>query len=191
MLICDEHKFVFLRNPKTASRSLTKILNQNFNTREIGPYHGQNIPEKYLDYYIFFTVRNPYTRMISTWQHICHQRNWSPEEFTFDKTLKIQSIITRHLSEEKEPVESWWLQSSVMDKFEANVITYENIENDFNNLDFISEKIVLPEIGKQNYGNWKKYYTPEIENKIYKYFRKDFDRFDYKRELNINFKVYL
>jgi len=193
MLICEEHKFVFLRNPKTASRSVAQALKENFNTFEIEPYHGQNIPEKYLKYYVFFAVRNPYTRMVSAWQHICVERNWSPEEFTFDKSFKINSVITRHIDwacgADEKTVDSWWSQSYVADKFKANIISYENIDNDFNNLPFINDKIILPRIGKQNYEDWKKYYTVEIEKEIYRCFKKDLDRFEYKR-FNIR-KLYL
>ena len=179
MLVCDEHKFVFLRNPKTASRSISQTLKQNFNVCEIGPYHSQNIPKKYLNYYIFFAVRNPYTRMISAWQHICNVRNLSPEKFTFDKAFEINSIMTRHFTERKELVDSWWSQSYVIDKLKANVIFYENLENDFNNLYFVNKKITLPCLGKQNYGDWNKYYSLEEEIKIRRCFKKDFNTLYY------------
>ena len=177
MLICDEHKFIFLRNPKTASRSVTKALKDNFTTRNVGNYHSWKISKELTGYFVFTTVRNPYERTISGWQHwVGNGKNFTLKEFL--------DIVVRSTKEKKWPNGlEWKVQAEMFDNIKRKVhfLRYETLEEDLNFLPFVDKQIVLPQIGIQNYGDWKDHYSLDLEIRIYKLLQKDFERFGYER----------
>lgn len=186
MLVCDEHKWIFLRNPKTATRSVTVALKNNFFTRKVGNYHSWEIPKKLSEYFIFSTVRNPYERAISGWQHwVGNGKNLTFEEF-FDAQKDWADLKMSGFMMKKSEGRYWKIQSNTLNKIkgEVHILRYENLEEDLNSLPFI-DNIVLPRIGVQNYGDWKSHYTPDLEAKVYELLQKDFERFGYKR-VNFN-----
>jgi hypothetical protein len=175
MLVCDEHKFVFLRNPKTASRSLTRALSEIFNVRQVGLYHNWEIPEDLAGYFVFIVVRNPYVRAVSGWQHWASKKNISFDEWTQEIIQPIKGNVFpkgRH----------WRRQTEILDEIGQDVflIRYDNLEEELNSLSFI-DNIVLPFIGVQDYGDWRTHYTPEIEARIYQTCKEDFERLGYER----------
>lgn len=177
MLVCNEHKFIFLRNPKTASRSLSNFFKKYFNVNEITAFHSTEIPELYSDYLVIATVRNPYSRAVSGWQH------WIKKQLSgqtsFDFFLDPSTIVTD--DDGNHHMESWKNQSDVLEKFSHKIILqYETLHKDLIALPFINE-VELPKIGVQNYNNWKDYYTLALAEKVYNLFKKDFEMFGYKR----------
>lgn len=201
MLVCDEHKFVFLRNPKTASRSITRALSKKFQCRRVGLYHSWKIPKEFLGHFVFATVRDPYTRSVSAWQHwlrtgktspnvafdwsLIESPLWRPDrpdrDFDFERFSKV--IFNTRLSDYPQGAH-WKLQSEILDQIdtEVHLLKYENLEADLNSLPFI-DNINLPRIGvyATKYGDWQQYYTPEVETRIYETLKPDFERFGYKR----------
>jgi len=195
MLVCDEHKFVFLRNPKTASRSVSAALSEKFDVRQVGIYHDWKIPEELTGYFVFAVVRNPYVRAVSGWRH------WSKRPETNDFSLvwmgdSYEATSNSRLAFGKwtqkfiQPIDKiifpkgrhWKRQTEILDKIGSDVhlIRYENLEEDLNSLSFI-DNIVLPSIGVQDYGDWRTHYTPEIEARVYQACKEDFVRLGYKR----------
>lgn len=171
MLVCDEHRFVFLRNPKTASRATTRALRSNFDVRRVGGYHNWRISKEFVGHLVFTTVRNPYERAVSGWQHwVNNGRSISFEKFLGTSTVKKPGML-------------WKLQSSILGQIDqkVHILRYESLEEDLNALPFVNERIVLPRVGVQNYGDWKSHYTPELEERVYKLLQKDFERFGYER----------
>jgi hypothetical protein len=175
MLVCDEHKFVFLRNPKTASRSVTKALAEKFDCRTVGIYHDWKIPEELTGHFIFTVVRNPYVRAVSGWKHWSRGQGVDFNEWTQRFVRPLNKVIF-------PKGKHWKRQTEILDKISSDVhlIRYENLEEDLNSLSFI-DNIVLPSIGVQDYGDWRTHYTPEIEARVYRACREDFYRLGYKR----------
>jgi hypothetical protein len=196
MLICDEYKWIFLRNPKTASRSVSYTLKSIFVTRKYLPFHNWIIPKELSEYFIFTTVRNPYARVISDWKAWIKKglkkhgkSNYSLNFEKFFEDLNSGKIKRKADFE-------WRRQVGVIDKIEGvHILRYESLEKDFNALPFIDQHkgtywtslgslnfpFVLPQIGIQNYDDWQSYYTPDLEAKVYEFLKNDFERFGYKR----------
>jgi len=65
MIICEDKKFVFIRNPRVASRSIGINLIKNFNCHEIYPVHRVSIPDQYKNFNIYMFIRNPIERALS------------------------------------------------------------------------------------------------------------------------------
>ena len=189
MLVCDEHKFVFLRIPKTASRSISKALTGMFDCRTVGYHHNNKVPKELMEYFCFAVVRNPYERAISAWLH------WEKDLQKHGKNLFFNSYLERNsqpcfpemtreylLLMGDSDNEYWKTQSEFIEEANANVhvLKYENLEEDLNALPFI-EKIEPPLVGKQNYGNWRDYYGWELETRVFQHQKADFENFGYKR----------
>lgn len=67
MIVCEEKQWVFIRNPRTASRSIAKFLFSNFRCTETLPVHRVSIPPQYLEFDAYTVIRNPIERAISFW----------------------------------------------------------------------------------------------------------------------------
>ena len=180
MLVCDEHKFVFLRNPKTASRSVSEALSKEFNVRQVGIYHDWQIPEEFVGHFVFTVVRNPYVRAVSGWMHWAGA--YKGGKITFDEWTKrlIKPVGKENIIFPKG--RHWKRQTQILDQISSDVhlIYYENLAEGLNSLPFV-DNIVLPYVGVQNYGDWKTYYTPQIEARVYQACEEDFNRLGYER----------
>ena len=66
MFICPDHNIVFVAVPKTATRSIYKILEADFNGELYNHQdHMQIIPDEFKHYFSFCVIRNPYDRICS------------------------------------------------------------------------------------------------------------------------------
>jgi hypothetical protein len=62
------------------------------------------------------------------------------------------------------------------------VIRFEHLEEDLKKLPILNINTnKLEQIGGGFYGNWKEHYNPELEERIYKWGKEDFDKFGYSR----------
>ena len=133
MLVCDEHKFIFLRNPKTASRSVTRALSENFNVRQVGVYHDWKIPKELVGYFVFVVVRNPYTRAVSGWKH-WYGGGWTDFGEWTQELAKTPIILGNwHTTIDQAVIVTkgrhWKRQTEILDKFgdDIHIIRYENL----------------------------------------------------------------
>lgn len=69
--------YVFLCVPRCASNSIRDWLVEHFDGVHMEPHHGTRIPAGHAGKRIVAVVRNPYDRMLSTWNH---NRKHSPEK---------------------------------------------------------------------------------------------------------------
>jgi hypothetical protein len=80
MIVCEEHKLLYLAPPKTGSISVLTMIDgqppfNGYRQDETQAHHNTVWDERFRDWYIFITVRHPYTRMISLWQFALSQMN--------------------------------------------------------------------------------------------------------------------
>lgn len=193
MLICKSHRFVFIRNPKTASRSLTEIFENNFDVIENSTYHSWYVPEEYSDYFVFMFVRNPYSRTVSAWQHVCRDTKKVGGKHipTFAEFVDFKGM---NLKLEKEPAEHHvkkrrrnfffqaWMMDWVLNETKVNrlnIFKYENLEEDFHRLPFIKKRYDIPRVGVM-VDDWMQFYTSQkIKKMVYDNLKIDFERFGY------------
>lgn len=199
MLVCKSHKFVFVRNPKTASRSLTQVLKDNFDVIEFSTYHDWRVPDEYADYFVFMFVRNPYSRTVSAWQHVCRdtgrvgKRVPTFPEFVDFKGMNLNLGYEKRNDQFVERKKrNFFAQSSMIDWVledskvkHVNLFKYENLYEDFHRLPFIDKEHDIPKVGVK-VSDWMQYYTShKIKKMVSDNLAADFDRFGYYRGLLI------
>lgn len=69
MIISQSLKYVYVAVPKTASQSISKLLQTDFDGHPYGNYHNVVIPPECLSFYTICSVRHPYTRAISLYMY--------------------------------------------------------------------------------------------------------------------------
>ena len=70
MVISHELKYVYIAIPRTASKSMSTWLVENFKGESIGRHHEWRVPTELREYLVFTIVRNPYERVVSMDYHI-------------------------------------------------------------------------------------------------------------------------
>lgn len=189
MIICEEKKFVFIRNPKTATRSITEILQSLFSVYCDPYHHAWNIPDDYADYFTFLFTRNPFSRTVSAWLHVCDDyRTMNRPTLTLAEFLEGGMFCVRN---NRAELDNYFLQSHLLDWIrrdtkveDIHVCRYERLEQDFHRLPFIVGRHTLPKIGKSNNG-WQKFYTPALRDLAAKVLEEDFERLGYRTDFNI------
>ena len=181
MIICEEKKWVFIRNPKTASKSITKHLIENFNCLNIiHEYHSASVPNEYKEFTAFVCVRNPLSRAISAWLHVSQNVEISLEQFILN-----QSIIGIPPHSDSRG-ENLFFQSDIIENINCKnikLLYFEKIESNVSEIfktDFKLEKIG----SNPNSKKWMEYYK-KINIDYHKIFQKDFAK------LKVYNKIYL
>ena len=76
MIVCEQHKLLYLAPPKTGSVSIVETLIEEpfkgaYADRQFN-HHNTFWEDRFNDWYIFLTARHPYTRMVSFWRFGCY-----------------------------------------------------------------------------------------------------------------------
>src|SRR4051812_32524350 len=78
MVISHKYKFIYFAPVRTASTSLWCLLRDNFEAEEMGvdkwKRHETFLPKDYESYFTFMSVRNPYTRYVSSYSFFSKQQ---------------------------------------------------------------------------------------------------------------------
>lgn len=184
MFTCDDLQFIFISATKSGSSSVYKVLGENFSGVRYKRTH-KIIPKEFKNYTSFCVVRNPYSRLISWWWSICkaptdRYGHWKElEQMGLTKSLEdfLTLWATKNGITQSKIVE-------VNDKIDYTV-KLENLEEEFNQLPFVTNHITFPHKNKKNHPHWRELITPEAGEIINKTFKKDFEIFGYDME---NFK---
>jgi hypothetical protein len=177
MIICEEQKWIFIRNTKTASRSLSKFLLKKFNCYEFEKYHSSSIPKEFINFKIFFVLRNPLSRAVSHYDHIVKD-NIGKHCISFREYLNRKKFF---------PIDgdcNFFLQYDIIKKieqFNIEIMFYENITTDVQKQ--FGEGI-LETIGKSNRSkHWMSYYDKKTLDLALNVFHLDFKNFKFKNPI--------
>ena len=192
--IWKEMNFIFLHIPKTAGFSIMYHINPK---HYFGHVFGRNYPQKYRSK-IKTIVRNPYDRAVSAYFFIKKGGFRNTKEYLEigKKYSTFESWILDGLKKEMlywsvenylmEPVmlQNEWLcdknNKLILDL--QNIGRFENLDQNVNRLFGINN---LQTLNKTEHMNWKEYYKNEkIKDKIYEYYKKDFEILNYPKEIN-------
>jgi hypothetical protein len=174
MIICESEKWIFIRNPKTASRSITDFLINNFNCFEYGKYHSVDIPKCYSNFKIYLTIRNPLSRAVSAWNHILDDSNKgydNRKNINFSQYLKEKNLKANKTGDGF----NFFYQSDLIKKIDnsnVNLIYYEKLNS---HLNYYFKKCILRKIGVNNF-EWKSLYS---NNLLVNYLNKDLEVFKF------------
>jgi len=193
--VSDDSKYVFFRNPKTASRSILFSLNEGtsisdgvFDFARKKNRHRTGYDRKYNlawdCYFKFGFVRNPWERLVSTYNNkIKSYNHTSPKFYKQYKNYEFKDfckvIKTFNVDESEEHIR---LQYKF---FPDNIDFIGRFETVYSDFDFICEKLAisleLPHRNKTwNESNYTEYYDEETRQIVAEKYAKDIEYFNYK-----------
>ena len=177
-MIINEHKVIFIHIPKNAGTSIEEYFGNE--SVRIQPNKHADIYEikrkfknSYNNYKKFTIIRNPYDKMVS-WYFYLKRNLGDYNVIEFNNWIKDPSKfwhINDPISYLKPQYE--WINNTV------EIIKFENLNKELNK--FFNEKINLPIINKSNHKHYLEYYNKQSLNIIYKRYKKDFEKFNYKK----------
>jgi hypothetical protein len=193
MHIVRKHKIAFLALPKNASRTVSSTLKKIGGSTEGMGHHSIQPPTGDMrGYFAFAVVRNPFSRTVSKWFEVFKHIDTGDVDFrhqAFDAYVEGLRAGASGCGYNKFHLS---VQSSVIDEAQKHfnkpikIITYENLNSEWERLKFFNLVGKLPEkqVGKQSggdgYGNWRLYYAnPVTIDKVYSVFYEDFNRYGY------------
>jgi len=188
----------YIRTAKTASSTVNDWLGSNYsrnvtnNTRYLDHEYNKNKIEDAINknYFIFTTVRHPYTRAISCWRQAI-RTSWLHKNSTFDDYLdwnyqfgKVSISNNIHAITHNMPISEYL--APYLHKINL-VVKYENFQ----------EKLVqmqqLFEMPVRRFGhfnpteikvNYAELLTQERKDKIYHQYKADFEAFNYSKTID-------
>lgn len=189
MPISHEHKAIFVHIPKTGGQSVSKMLGikkgvdnyYNYDSGEERTHFTVHMMPK-LDYYKFAFVRNPYTRIISEYQHRMKNINVFHEPTNYKTNFVHYCRMLSHRWDKIESVDHFRKSHVIPQHMFVNnsVETYrfEDFENECKRLcDRLGIVRKVPKTNASEYTCEHTEETIEITNRLY---RKDFERFGYE-----------
>ena len=105
MMYSEKYKYVYISPSKTGSNSIQYFLKNYYDGCLYGNIHGDEIPDKFKDYFIFVSVRNIHERAVSLWMDF-GKLNLSFKEFMVDLIFKNQFSIS-NMPEELRSLNSY------------------------------------------------------------------------------------
>ena len=124
----------YLKTPKNAS---TTLLNYLKKYKRIKFFYSLEEFEKSIlmkneKVFIFTTVRNPYTRSVSSWQH-CLRESWIDKDTSFDDFLDIDFSKKNSISNYSMP-QRYFIGTKLKDKIN-DVFKVEELNKRFKEID--------------------------------------------------------
>jgi len=197
-MISNEYGFIFVHVGRTGGSSFERIagisITSDHRTMHLGntdfsekhksfQYYKTNYPDKFLSYFKFTIVRNPFDRLVSSWI-------WLTQ---IVKILPSMSL--------KEFIESRPTSQTFYDKFKLDGLSihdsisnfdyigrFENIQETYNYLckRFNILNKLVPHTNKTGYGEYQNYYDNCTIDLVNKKYRLDLDLFGYEFNVNKN-----
>jgi len=183
---------LYLRTAKTASSTVNDWLgpihskNVTHNIRYLWEKNNKSMIEEALNknYFIFTTVRHPYTRTVSCWQQAIRS-TWIRNTASFDEYLDWNFRgTTAHIETHNMPISEYL--KDYLDKINL-VVKYENFQEKLTQMQKLFDMPVR-RFGNFNPKNveidYKKLLTKERKDKIYEIYKEDFKAFDYSKTID-------
>ncbi len=182
--ISHQHKLIWFRVAKVASRTIYEHLNTNCSLDVNHPYNIYYPVNSYSDYFKFAFVRNPWDRMVSAWSDKVVKNKLKLDDATHKKMLDFNYFISSF--EESKNFKNdihFYPQSRLINLNDINFIgRFETFSQDFH---ILSRKIGIPikELKHKNKsqrdGDYRAYYNDASIEKIATLYQKDIQIFNY------------
>jgi len=178
-MIIDQYKAIFIHIPKNAGTSIEQYFGNG--SVRIQPSKHADIYEikkrfknSYNNYRKFTIVRNPYDKMVSWYFYLKKQLGKQYDIIEFNKWIEDPSKFWHA----NDPIsflkpQHEWIDNTVQ------IIKFENINKELN--DFFKEEINLPITNESNHNYYLEYYNNKSLNVISNRYKKDFEKFNYKK----------
>ena len=202
MSVYHKWRIVFVQITKNASSAVHEALrNPSDQSHDHAMYIdilSNNDPELVESYYSFAVCRNPYDRFVSAYEYLKNyqENRWS---LSFEETVDVFHRRGRFFYTSEDLV--WWPQARfvaikkiiLVDK----IVRYEELTKEWPKVveeimqrvpdGFSRPKDYLDQVNPdgvtgRNGRPWQDYYTPELKQKVYEMYRRDFELFNYDKE---------
>ena len=198
MIVSQRYKCVYMPPGKTGSTSVRTALEMmggdpiiwghskygkgtKWKHNEEGDItHSCHLPEEFSDYYIFGSVRNPYTRHISRYLHVVTTENRPPTQYDFELFVKEEIEKCKSCYEILNLREDYIPPTGCAPFKIHALIRTETLGEDFNRLPFVKKQMDFPH--RYQNPNPGLFFTKETAQILQKYHIKDFETFGYSKE---------
>ena len=202
MIRNNKKKWIYIGPPKTGSTAVSYILTDgkykknyiaedlsvNFEGKEVNgqhtPWPPKKLKIKYNDYKVFISVRNPFSRIVSLYNHWKNGKNYGRELLSKNKTLEefIYLVLKKSLSN------NGFFHTTITDwvyRYDS-FIKQENLYNDLKMLNIHSNDFIIPLInGKERSTDyWKEAHNKKTIEMTIEWAEKDFYNFQYSKDIN-------
>jgi hypothetical protein len=190
MIVCIQHKVVFIAVPKTGTRSIYDILQKEYGGK-LHKEHETTVPRQYQDFFTFCVTRNPYDRACSAYWSTCHR---AKDQYGYLRKFDAKGLPNTLesflvcIKEQQHPLEYPQYRFHENNRFDV-VLRFESLRQDFAELPFIKKETELPVINPTTQRaahnpnirpSWKEMITPTTGQMINDFFAKDFELFGYE-----------
>jgi hypothetical protein len=186
--INDKEKWLFTAPPKTATSSIRRALlgaKKMIETGDVANLLRQHIKapnhqpmSRFIEvhpdmetWFKFGCVRNPYDRLVSLYHERGKKQNF--KKWVMD--IKNTSDHETHTQPNLRYQSDWFTE-------DTHIIRFEHLVEDWK---FLREKFDFPKLGHVRKTKGRKafetYYDTESASYIYEQFKKDFDKYNYKK----------
>jgi len=197
-MISHKHKFIFLFQHKCAGISLKIALqkldrfNLKFHRGVLSEEYKNNQLEKYKDYFIFTTKRNPFDRVVSAWKYLQKDFSRFGVRRNMKRGLSLKDSLRNLPAYDKSVYEHDYIhitENQVDTILDASgkpitdmLIRFENLQEDFN---IVCDKIgipqqQLPHKNKTKHKHYTEYYDDETRELVAQKYAKDIEYFGYE-----------
>jgi hypothetical protein len=199
----NKKRWIYIGPPKTGSTALSYILTDgkykknyiaesldlNFEGKEINgqhtPWPPKKLKTKYNDHKVFISVRNPFSRIVSLYNHWKNGKNYGRELLSKNKTLEefIYLVLKKSLSN------NGFFHTTITDwvyRYDS-FIKQENLYNDLKMLNIHSNDFFIPLINGQERSTdyWKEAHNKRTIEMTIEWAEKDFYNFGYSKDINV------
>lgn len=201
MLVSHSSKFIFIRTPKTASQSISELLMKYYGGVCNQQYHDTTIKKPYTSYFIFTSVRNPYSRTVSLYRfirakpfHRVHQVAMKKSFYEFCQWLSdltIEPALNYKENEEKTAECSAKMKGRDENQFDFLSKVYSRLnailhmerlkEEMIEKIPFFNKNHELPFLNCDPGYDFRRYINEKTEPLIYQWSEADFLNLGYKR----------
>ena len=168
-MIIEEYKTIFIHIPKNAGTAIKDFFNKDkdklciplgkINKHDTIRQVKLKEPKLYSSFRKFAIVRNPYDRTLSWYSYLKGEKD-KFKEWLRNPTHKLEPQHT-------------WVDETVF------IIKYENLNEELN--EFFGKEINLPITNKSDHDHFSNYYDKESSGIIYDRYKKDFEKYNYKK----------
>ena len=202
MIRNNKKKWIYIGPPKTGSTAVSYILTDgeykknyiaedlsvNFEGKEVNgqhtPWPPKKLKIKYNDHKVFISVRNPFSRIVSLYNHWKNGKNYGRELLSKNKTLEefIYLVLKKSLSN------NGFFHTTITDwvyRYDS-FIKQENLYNDLKMLNIHSNDFIIPLINGQERSTdyWKEAHNKKTIEMTIEWAEKDFYNFQYSKDIN-------
>ena len=203
MIRNNKKKWIYIGPPKTGSTAVSYILTDgkykknyiaedlsvNFEGKEVNgqhtPWPPKKLKIKYNDYKVFISVRNPFSRIVSLYNHWKNGKNYGRELLSKNKTLEefIYLVLKKSLSN------NGFFHTTITDwvyRYDS-FIKQENLYNDLKMLNIHSNDFIIPLINGEERSTdyWKEAHNKRTIEMTIEWAEKDFYNFGYSKDINV------